>query len=263
MLFLPFLVAAQALAAAPIAQDAIYRGHPVGAGGTSWRSTVGLNLEASNGQWFACTGVFLETDVILTAAHCAEGITNASNIYVNLYKENSTAVTTLYPDPGTEVRILAHPGYAKYTTPSADDLAVIVLRNQTLPDGFRPALVQGKEQADASNNGETATVVGTGRNEKNAMSDRVYYAQGTFSSYQTGDIAVIDFTSDQGICGGDSGGPIFVSQGGQLYLSALNTAVDNNLGNSCGNRMYANAITSERYDWAEAAAVRMRAAMAK
>jgi hypothetical protein len=106
-------------------------------------------------------------------------------------------VTTLHPNPGTEVRILVHPGYDKFSTPSADD------------------------------------------------------------------VAVIDFAVDSGICGGDSGGPVFVSQDGQLYLSALNSAVDNNLGGTCGNRRYANAITGDRYDWAEVAAARLRVLMAK
>jgi hypothetical protein len=258
MLLLTLLLAALPARALDLTQDAIYNGRAVAADGQTWKSTVGLSFRATDGGYYACSGVLLETDVILTAAHC--GIQNGSELTVTLFRENSPDGIVLYLGAG-DYEFAAHPSYRETTgyEPATDDLAVVVIRNHALPEGFEPAPVQTEAQASASDYGHPAYVVGTGLTEKGTMSDRLYFAQGTFAGYQYGGVLTVSFPGRSGVCGGDSGGPVFVKSGGVLYLSAITNATPTDLSAHCGSLLYATSIDAGRYRWIQGTAARLRA----
>jgi secreted trypsin-like serine protease len=255
-MLLALFFALSSFAASPF-EDAIYNGRPVAADGTSWKSTVGLSFTGTDGQGYACTGSFIAADTILTAAHCR--IKNGASVSIALYKENSTEATYLFAD-GADYRYVAHPRYRKSSAydPGSDDVAVLVLKSATLPEDFDTVSIQTSGQARASDPGHQATVVGTGLTEKGEMADHLYFAQGVIANYLAGGVVQINFGGRVGVCGGDSGGPVFVSSGGQLYLSAITTATPTNLGKHCGNVLYANYIDAARYQWINSTAAKIR-----
>jgi hypothetical protein len=233
--------------------ETIYRGKAVDRAGQSWKSTVGLNFESEKGGWFACSGVFIAEDLILTAAHCQ--IKNGGLVQISLYKENSPDPTVFYVD-GKDFLFRAHPRYRKGTYDAGtDDVAVLVLKDLRLPADFAPSPVIHSGLNSTLNVGNAISVVGAGRTEKNLMSDCIYFAQGLIESYEPGDVMRVNVNAGQGVCGGDSGGPVFVrGRDGTLFLAALTTAVETNLRNTCGNVLYANFLSDGRYRWVEATA---------
>lgn len=64
----------------------------------------------------------------------------------------------------------------------------------------------------------------------------------------------------QGVCGGDSGGPVFVKAGNRLLLSALTTSTAMNLSQYCGSSANTNEINADRYRWIDAESNRIREA---
>lgn len=250
LLLLSLLFTSPALA--ELAEDAVYRGKAVAADGQAWRSTVNLAYETAGGSWGGCTGTFIDDDVILTAAHCR--VKNGGQLVVRMYRQNDKEQPEQMWLEGGDFHFTAHPRYVKSSSydPGSDDIGVIVLKRERLPDGFSVAQFHTAGIRNAADPGRTAFAVGTGRNERGAQTDRILFAQGTISNYETGGVMVVSFQNGQGICGGDSGGPLFVQHGRELYLSAVITAVAANLGQGCGDRLYTNVITAERYNWIQA-----------
>lgn len=264
LLALSFLLTVTASAEEARVWQTIYRGKAVEAGGQSWKSTVGLHFIAEDGRLYACSGVFIEDDVLLTAAHCR--IKNKGSVEITFYRENSTDSETFYAD-GDDYFFRAHPRYrkARYDA-GTDDLAVLVLKNLRQPEGFSPSPVLHSGLNSAILPGRQISVVGAGRTERGNSSDRLYFAQGKIASYEPGDVMRVTFPSGVGVCGGDSGGPVFVKDNyGTLHLAALTTAVEVNLRNTCGTVLYANFISDTRYDWIldQVATIRAKFAPAK
>ena len=250
LLLLSLLFTSTALA--ELSEDAVYRGKAVAADGQAWRSTVNLAYESAGGNWGGCSGTWIDDDVILTAAHCR--VKNGGQLVVKMYKQNDKEQAEQIWLEGGDFHFTAHPRYVKSSSydPGSDDIGVIVLKRERLPDGFSVAQFHTAGIRNAADPGRTAFAVGTGRNERGAQTDRILFAQGTISNYETGGVMVVSFQNGQGICGGDSGGPLFVQHGRELYLSAVITAVAANLGHGCGDRLYTNVITAERYNWIQA-----------
>lgn len=242
---LPLLLSLLALIPAHaknLAEDAIYAGHSVAADGQAWKSTVGLSYSTGS-----CSGVFIEENVILTAAHCSVGVN--SDLTITMYKENDPEKAEyLFLSP-EDFKYTAHPGYVKSTYSSSNnDIAVIYLKNKTIPEGFTPAPLLTSSNASAGDPGRTAYSVGLGGTGHDVSATKLTFAQGTFTNYEYGGAVRIDFRNS-GVCPGDSGGPVFAKANGTLYVAALNMQIQTNIGGNCGTVLYASVITGERYNW--------------
>jgi hypothetical protein len=133
---LALLTATPALASDARVFETIYRGKAVDRAGLSWKSTVSLNFDSPDGKWYACSGVFIAQDVILTAAHCR--IKDEGTVQIKLFKENSPSATIIYAE-GKEFQYRAHPRYRKGAYDAGtDDIGVLVLKNARLPEDFLP-----------------------------------------------------------------------------------------------------------------------------
>ncbi|MGZ3650998.1 MAG: trypsin-like serine protease, partial [Bdellovibrionota bacterium] len=210
------------------------------------------------GRSYACTGVFVETDLILTAAHCR--IKNGGRVDITLYKNNDPGAAQVIEVTGADFQYAANPRYRKASAydPGSDDIGLLVLKSQSLPDGFEVAPLQTSAIVSASDPGRPVFVAGTGVTHTGAFADRILFAQGTITTYLDGSVLQINFPYGVGVCGGDSGGPVFVRSNGHLYLSALVTSTPTDLGSECGNSLYANGITADRYNWVQKTADRIR-----
>jgi V8-like Glu-specific endopeptidase len=213
-------------------------------------------FESSDGNWYGCTGVFIQEDVILTAAHCS--IHNGSDLRIHLYKNNSAQYVELAPKP-SEFRFERDPSWNDDF--GTNDIAIIVLKNMKIPDGFQPAKILPLALASAADLNQTATVIGVGLTEQGSLSDRLRLAQGQFTSHNEDDgVREIQFPSSKGICTGDSGGPVFVTSGKQAYVAAITNRLDMefSLNDNCANTILANSISEVRRQWIEATVKKLR-----
>jgi secreted trypsin-like serine protease len=266
MLLLSLLLTLPASAAFNPAVDAIYAGKPAAAGGSTWKYTAELSIKRG-AQWYGCTGVFVESDLMITAAHCVQG---ASQIYIKLYRQNDPEHIVWRTPDSDHVRMVPHPRYIKnYGVAGSDDIAIIVLKDQNIPEDFGVADLQTSAQDSASDVGKPVIVVGAGGTSNGELSGKIMFANGTIGNYLTGGIMQVNFggffqnVKQQGVCGGDSGGPVFVSVGKNLYLTAINTSIQADLGNDCGSTLYTTSIDAARYNWIQSAATRAREELSK
>lgn len=227
-----------------LAEDAIYRGTAVGNTGQAWKSSVKLEYNGT-----MCSGVFMTEDTILTAAHCP--ISNVAILTVKLFRDNNPASSDFIDlEPG-EFTYTKHPRYRPVGGGMAgvNDIAVVVLKNKSLPEGFSPAELQTSSDERASDPGETAFMVGAGLKGDGNFADRLFFSKGSIRGYQNGSVMIVEIFDRQGICGGDSGGPVFVSVNGRLKLAGVINSTFDDIGKECGTTVNITTITAEIYNW--------------
>jgi secreted trypsin-like serine protease len=172
-----------------------------------------VGLVDANGM-LLCTGTLVSPTVVLTAAHCLDGVT--TNITDQIFFGSSVR------DAGTFVAVtgaLVHPEYDPSTL--ANDLALLALASSATSTPI-PLLAP---TPDASLTNATLRVVGYGDTAADA---------GDFGQKHTGTSTVVSVTatslelaaapSQQ--CFGDSGGPALLTIGGVEYLGAVTSHGD-------------------------------------
>lgn len=222
-------------------EKAVYNGTPVAPRGQGWKSTAKL--------WFGgggCTGVFIDRDLILTAAHCGNHA-ELDDLYIDLYFENTHSNQLIVPK--AEYELVRHPRYNESGSggKGANDLALIVLKGEKLPDEFTPT--NFVTNSSAVGYGAMAYMVGAGITQTGESSDRLYFTKGPIKNYHAGDVMEVQAVAGQGICGGDSGSPLFVPVGEELMLSSIVVSVYANINKKCGSTVFATVINQARYDW--------------
>jgi secreted trypsin-like serine protease len=156
---------------------------------------------------------------VLTAAHCLDG-----------------EVRTVLVWPGIGEQITAssfrgHPSYSSSNVTRVDVGVVFVDR-----DLGRPA-VPLLTSRDARV-GETAVVAGWGRDAQDATTGFLRAGATTISGV-SGDVIRTPFSAQTtGICSGDSGGPILLSEGGVWAIAGIISATSNATCNQ-GDHFYA------------------------
>ncbi len=173
-----------------------------------------------------CTGTPIAHNIILTAAHCVDGV-QKNKIIVSFSTsvmcssgfdaKKSSAISTDY---------IVHSGYARSTTEKVVDDVALVKINGSIPGDYQiSSLYDGYSKLSS----DVVTLIGYG-----ITSDSVKTGSGTLrmtkKSYkkdvyfdkQESDRLVIE-QSRTGICDGDSGGPVFYEVGGQLQIAGVNS----------------------------------------
>ena len=227
-----------------LAQDAIYRGTRVGADGQTWKSAVQLYF---NG--YACSGAFIQRDMILTAAHCE--IRSGADLTIKYFRNNDPAQA--------EHQYLSAADYKNYVIDSyagapsyEDDYQIIVLTGgNEIRDGFEPVGFITSDYASAVDEGGTVYIVGAGTIGNDVSADRLYFAKGTIQYYTSGRRMNVSVQPGQGVCQGDSGGPVYVSAGGRLVLAGVTSSTTNlhGISKGCGTAHEAGLIASVVSQW--------------
>jgi len=151
---------------------------------------------------FLCTATLVAPRVVLTAAHCVDMLGPKGGYEVLFAPSVDEANAQASWSVVMEMKI--HPDYDPNT--HAWDLALLLLAN---PSSVTPAHLT-TETMDASDVGETVTVVGFGQRTQDATSVGMRQS-GTMQISDVADASFVTVPAPSMSCKGDSGGPIFRS----------------------------------------------------
>ena len=202
---------------------------------------VSLNLFTENGQGALCSGTFLSSTHILTAAHCFEDV--------------ATGVAVLPSGPVPIKRVVAHPKLSPGTTNYDGktiriltyDLAIVELvrsvSTPTLP-------ILGSR---TMRSGENISIFGFGLTEKETVGE---LRSGEMRSARVDEALIIAEFNGQGsnTCNGDSGGPVAVlsdpaSPNSPFAIVGVTSAGTSTSCKSGDISLFANAHSDESLNW--------------
>lgn len=173
----------------------------------NFNSSLLIEVTRPNGV-FTCTGVAINKDTILTAAHCLEG----EIISVRVSNEFS------YNKKGEFLEVESfdlHPDYDSKKSNYRSDIAKIKLKNE-LPEGtvFFPIIKKNKNL-----DGKILRLGFGSRNKKNSRT----LINPVFKDVRHHE-NVLEL-NDMYSYSGDSGGPVFLQVQGQMYLIAIHSTL--------------------------------------
>lgn len=167
-------------------------------------------IEVKRGEdIFTCSGVLIESDVVLTAAHCVDGITSGRIIFDHKY------------DPSTKnfVEIIGHvihPGYNKKVSNYAHDIALVFLEKSV--SHIVPATINWNPKL--KNISKLERIGFGGRHNQNVRT----WTNPVYSQLESNG-SVVSFKDEYSVIG-DSGGPIYHLSGNRPELVAIHSTLE-------------------------------------
>lgn len=187
-------------------------------GGTEtedWPAVGAYLIDGGDGG--LCTATLVSPDVLLTAAHCADGHGDHEAWSNVAYVWGSGNAGWLVAE-----EVVIHPLYAEVDSSYAHDLAVLLLEEPVTHIQYIPV---NTENVDHTWRETWLHFVGYG-------SDSYYGGPGSGLKRET-DVQIYDYypetlityTAGTNTCTGDSGGPAFVERDGNLYVAGVISSV--------------------------------------
>lgn len=169
----------------------------------SWGTTVAL----VEGGRISCTGTLVHPQIVLTAAHCLEGVSASSlKIYLGNGSEKGKRIKAQYE----VARLQINPLYQRHLIGEADS-GLIVLKRAVENVPLIPILQDPEEIAEALRPQSKVTLVGFGlRNNMEDLTEagRKFSVDTVIHERNSDEVVVGELGKDS--CFGDSGGPAYV-----------------------------------------------------
>ncbi len=179
-------------------QTKVYGGVKTNPG--DWQSTVGL---ASNGRLF-CSGTAVHPKLVVTAAHCVQGISVPSRIsvYVGEGIEGGRVETQ-----HTAVKVAYSPKFGRNASGWNDIAYVVVDKPFDLPtSAYVPVLTDAEEIAQLLQIDNASHIVGFGNRNGGGFGVK-YEVDAVITKVGDNEVAIGNNGKDS--CQGDSGGPAY------------------------------------------------------
>lgn len=190
------------------------------------RSTVALIIAKNDVPKENCTGTLISSNLVLTAAHCLEGL-RPSHIWIHFGEKFNKPfqVSKL-----VQVRdFVANPEFSPvysddFPPTELNDIAVLLLK-ENAPSGYLPVPI--KEGASPAI-GEKLLVAGYGHtNDMNSVRAKGLNFARVPVSRVWRSLLVLDQTSNSGVCRGDSGGPAYIESEKGLVVVGITRGAHN------------------------------------
>jgi tryptase len=188
-------------------------------------------MNADNQRLGFCSGTLIESNIVLTAAHCFD-----LRLFPNMRKFNVLFVNSLRErSPAVARKGVAYSLSASYNSEGVldHDIAVLLFQNSA-PSGFAPVRID--ENVNANYGSKVLFVYGYGRtvdyngnpNQPEAPNPGVLHrglmiVDSDYNRYPDRYLTKLD--SETTICQGDSGGPQFFNERNVLKVVGVNSAV--------------------------------------
>lgn len=176
--------------------------------------TVGLGPQEEP----VCTGVIINENFVITAAHCVEDIRGT---YVH-FGLDFTSVKSL------RRKILQVIGFPKYCPQCTEqeglqntgDIAIVKFEGNT-PPGFQPVKIANPQEVKI---GALVTLAGYGENEHGKYETILKTTSVPLSEFSATEFSTNETRS--GSCAGDSGGPAYIAINGEYQLLGITSRGD-------------------------------------
>lgn len=195
-------------------QEGVIGGDEVSAGSIISRSTVGLYDKKAGAL---CSGTLIASQLVLTAAHCVDPTSNELIVFFGQEMKGL--------DPAKTRRAIKAVQYKHYNPERGEDTGdmALVRFEGDLPAGYAPARLY--KDFSSLDKGSRVVVAGFGLNwawgvKKGAGTLRTTKLKVKKALYGKTEV-MLDQSLRKGICSGDSGGPAYIEQNGQLLLMGV------------------------------------------
>jgi V8-like Glu-specific endopeptidase len=170
---------------------------------------VKLNLRSPAGDPMgSCTGTIVAPRAVLTAAHCVDNDNNGQPV----------GTVRVWLGSGPEIvadSFTFYPGFV--FNQSGFDVGVVLMA-QDLPRTPVPLLTSRQAAI-----GETAIIAGYGR-DNDQSTTTLNAGSTTISNVTASQLQTLYAPPASSVCSGDSGGPIFLAQGGRWTIAGITSA---------------------------------------